>query len=98
MECYMEKIMFIEWKSIALIISIIFVMLLIIKFIDKKIKLNGEIKRKLFHTSMGLTMLLLPYLFTSTISVLMLGIIALFIMYFLKNVLFLPLYVLALQY
>ena len=77
--------MFIEWKSIALIISIIFVMLLIIKFIDKKMKLNGEIKRKLFHTSMGLTMLLLPYLFTSTISVLMLGIIALFIMYFLKN-------------
>ena len=81
----MDKIMFVEWKSIALIILIIFVMLLIIKLLDKKIKLNGEIKRKLFHTSMGITMLLLPHLFASVISVLVLAIIALIIMYFLKN-------------
>lgn len=75
----------IEWKSIGLIVLIIFIMLLIIKLIDKKIKLNGEVKRKLFHTSMGLTMLLLPHLFTSVFSVLTLGIIALVILYFLKN-------------
>lgn len=75
----------IEWKSIGLIVLIIFIMLLIIKLIDKKIKLNGEVKRKLFHTSMGLTMLVLPHLFTSVFSVLTLGIIALVIMYFLKN-------------
>lgn len=77
--------MIIEWKSILLVILIIFIMLLIIKLIDKKVKLNGEIKRKMFHTSMGLTMLLLPYIFTSILSVAALGIIALIIMYFLKN-------------
>lgn len=77
--------MIIEWKSILLIITIIFVMLLIIKLIDKKRKLNGEVKRKLFHTSMGISMLLLPHIFTSTLSVGVLGIIALVIMYFLKN-------------
>ena len=77
--------MIIEWKSILLIISIVFIMLLIIKLIDKKIKLNGEVKRKMFHTSMGISMLLLPHIFTSTLSVAMLGIIALVIMYFLKN-------------
>ena len=77
--------MIIEWKSILLIITIIFVMLLIIKIIDKKRKLNGEVKRKLFHTSMGISMLLLPHIFTSTLSVGVLGIIALVIMYFLKN-------------
>ena len=77
--------MVIEWKSIILIIIIIFIMLLIIKLIEKKFKLKGEVKRKLFHTSMGLTMLLLPHIFTKTISVLILGIIALIIMYFLKN-------------
>ena len=60
--------MIIEWKSILLIITIIFVMLLIIKIIDKKRKLNGEVKRKLFHTSMGISMLLLPHIFTSTLS------------------------------
>ena len=77
--------MIIEWKSILLIITIIFVMLFIIRIIDKKRKLNGEVKRKLFHTSMGISMLLLPHIFTSTLSVGVLGIIALVIMYFLKN-------------
>lgn len=77
--------MIIEWKSILLIIAIIFVMLLIIKIVDKKKKLNGEVKRKLFHTSMGIAMLLLPHIFTSTLSVGILGIIALIILYFLKN-------------
>ena len=77
--------MIIEWKSILLIITIIFVMLLIIRIIDKKRKLNGEVKRKLFHTSMGISMLLLPHIFASTLSVGVLGIIALVIMYFLKN-------------
>ena len=77
--------MIIEWKSILLVITIIFIMLLIIKIIDKKTKLNGELKRKLFHTSMGLTMLILPHIFTNAYSVLVLGVIALIIMYFLKN-------------
>ena len=77
--------MIIEWNSIILVILIIFIMLLIIKLLDKKLRLNGEVKRKLFHTSMGLTMLVLPHIFTSVISVAILGIIALIIMYFLKN-------------
>lgn len=74
-----------EWRNIALVILIIFIMLLIIKLVDKKLKLNGELKRKLFHTSMGLTMLLLPHIFTSVASVAVLGIIALIIMYLLKK-------------
>ena len=75
----------IEWKSILLVLGIIFAMLLIIKTIDKKFKLKGELKRKLFHMSMGLTMLILPYIFTSIISVAILAGIALITMYILKH-------------
>ena len=77
--------MVIEWKSILFIITLVVVMLLIIKFVDSKKKLKGEVKRKLFHTSMGLAMLSFPYIFTSALSVFILGVIALVLMYFLKN-------------
>ena len=77
--------MLIEWKSILFIITLVVVMLLIIKFVDSKKKLKGEVKRKLFHTSMGLAMLSFPYIFTSALSVFILGVIALVLMYFLKN-------------
>ena len=77
--------MIIEWKSILFVIVVLFVMLLIIKAIEKKANLNGEIKRKLFHVTMGLVMLTFPYIFTSSFSVGLLGIIGLIIMYFLKH-------------
>lgn len=77
--------MIIEWKSMLFVIVVLFVMLLIIKAIEKKANLNGEIKRKLFHVTMGLVMLTFPYIFTSSFSVGLLGIIALIIMYFLKH-------------
>ena len=54
--------MIIEWKGIALILALVFAMLIIIKLFDKKYKLNGELKRKLFHSSMGLAMLLFPHM------------------------------------
>ena len=73
--------MLIEWKSILFIITLVVVMLLIIKFVDSKKKLKGEVKRKLFHTSMGLAMLSFPYIFTSALSVFILGVIALVLMY-----------------
>ena len=75
----------IEWKSILFILALIFVLLVIIKLIDKKLKLNGETKRKLFHITMGFSMLTLPYIFTSVISVAILAAIALITMYILKN-------------
>lgn len=77
--------MFIEWKSIILVIVLIVVALLIIKLIEKKTNLNAEIKRKLFHISMGLTMLTFPYIFTSIFSVGILGVIAIIFMYILKH-------------
>ncbi len=78
--------MIIEWKSICFILAVLLVALVMIKIIEIKKKLNGEIKRKLFHVTMGLTMLILPYIFTSVASVGLLGIIALFVLYLLKNV------------
>ncbi len=77
--------MVIEWKSILVVLAILCFMLLIIKILEKKLKINGEVKRKLFHTSMGLTMLILPHIFTSVFSVAILGVIALIVLYVLKN-------------
>lgn len=77
--------MVIEWKSMLFVVGILFIALLVIKLIEKKTNINGEIKRKLFHVTMGLVMLTFPYIFSSSFSVGILGIIALIIMYFLKN-------------
>ena len=77
--------MIIEWKSILFVFVALLIVLLVIKIIEKKTQLNGEIKRKLFHVSMGLTMLTFPYIFTSSLSVGILGVIALLFMYILKN-------------
>ncbi len=75
----------IEWISILIVVLILLLDLIIIKFIDKKKNLNSELKRKLFHVSMGLVMLTFPYLFTSWISVGILGIIALVFLILLKH-------------
>ncbi len=75
--------MIIEWKSILLIALILFAALIAIKIFEKK--LNSEAKRKIFHIVMGLTMLILPYIFTSYLSVGILAILAFIIMYILKN-------------
>ena len=77
--------MVIEWKSMLFVIVILFIALIAIKLFEKKVKLNAETKRKLFHITMGLTMLTFPYIFNSSISVAILGIIAILILYFLKN-------------
>ena len=75
----------IEWSSILFVIIILFVALLIIKYIEKKTNVNGELKRKMFHVSMGLVMLTFPFIFKSIYSVGLLGIIAFIIMFALKN-------------
>ncbi len=75
----------IEWGSMLFVVAILFSVLLIIKLVDRRKNLNGEIKRKVFHIIMGLTMLTFPYIFTSNLSVIILGVIALCIMYILKN-------------
>lgn len=77
--------MYVEWTSIIFVIAVILAMLCIIKLIEKKTNLNPEIKRKLFHISMGLTMLTFPYIFASSISVGILGVIAVIFMYILKH-------------
>ena len=77
--------MCVEWKSIILIMAVIFVALLIIKFIEKKTNINAEIKRKMFHVTMGLVMLIFPYIFTSVVSVGILGSIAIAFLYILKH-------------
>lgn len=77
--------MVIEWTSILFVVSLLFLALLIIKIIEKKTNINGELKRKLFHVSMGLVMLTFPYIFSSALSVGILGIIALVILMVLKH-------------
>ena len=77
--------MVIEWTSILFVVSLLFLALLIIKIIEKKTNINGELKRKLFHVSMGLVMLTFPYIFNSALSVGILGIIALAVLMVLKH-------------
>ena len=77
--------MIIEWTSILLVAVILVCALGIIKIIDKKVNFKGETKRKLFHITMGLVMLIFPYIFKNWISVGILGIIALGFMFLLKN-------------
>ena len=77
--------MVIEWTSILFVVSLLFLALLVIKIIEKKTNINGELKRKLFHVSMGLVMLTFPYIFNSAVSVGILGIIALVVLMVLKH-------------
>ena len=77
--------MVIEWTSILLIAVILVSALGIIKIIDKTVQFKGETKRKLFHITMGLTMLIFPYIFKNWVSVGILGIIALVFMFLLKK-------------
>ena len=77
--------MIVEWKSILFVVVVLFLVLVVIKLIDKKVKFNGEIKRKLFHVTMGLVMLIFPYIFKNWISVGILALIALVFMFLLKN-------------
>lgn len=77
--------MLIEWTSILFVISLLTIALLIIKLIEKKMQIQPEIERKLLHGAMGLVMLTFPYIFKSTLSVGILGIMAIIILYILKN-------------
>lgn len=76
--------MIIEWTSIILIILLLSIDLAIIKLIEKRTKINGEMKRKTFHITMGISMLTLPYIFTSIYSVAILAILAIVILIILK--------------
>ncbi len=76
--------MIIEWTSIILIILLLSVDLAIIKLIEKKTKIDGETKRKTFHITMGISMLILPYIFSSIYSVATLAIVAIVILIILK--------------
>ena len=80
----MELLFSIEWKSILLILVILLVDILLIKLIEKKTNIYPELKRKLFHVSMGLVMLSFPFIFENPLSVAVLGIIALAAMLLLK--------------
>lgn len=77
--------MTIEWTSILFVIVLLTSTLLIIKLIEKKANINGEIKRKLFHVTMGLVMLTFPYIFHSILSVGVLGCITLIILLLLRS-------------
>ncbi len=81
----MEILFSIEWKSILLVLVILLVDILLIKLIEKKTDIHPELKRKLFHVTMGVVMLSFPFIFTNPISVGLLGIIALAAMLLLKN-------------
>lgn len=77
--------MVIEWTSILFVVSLLLLSLAIIKIVESKTNINGEIKRKLFHMSMGLVMLTFPHIFHSVISVGVLGVLALIVLFALKH-------------
>jgi len=77
--------MVIEWTSILFVVSLLLLSLAIIKIIESKTDINGEIKRKLFHMSMGLVMLTFPHIFKSVISVGVLGVLAIIVLLALKH-------------
>ena len=77
--------MIVEWTSIFFVLILLLISLCMIKLIENKIEINAEIKRKLFHMSMGLVMLIFPYIFSSVLSVGVLGIIALIVLMILKH-------------
>lgn len=77
--------MVIEWTSILFVVSLLLLSLAMIKIIESKTDINGEIKRKLFHMSMGLVMLTFPYIFHSILSVGVLGILAIIVLVALKH-------------
>lgn len=74
-----------EWMSILFVIFLLSLSLIIIKFIDSKVDINSELKRKSFHITMGMITLTFPYIFKSVYSVGMLGVFALVILFVLKN-------------
>ena len=74
----------IEITSILIIVAVVISALIIINLIDKKKNLKPEVKRKAFHMSMGIAMLLLPYIFENVISVGVLGCLAILGMFILK--------------
>lgn len=76
--------MIIEWGSILFVVLLLFLSLLTIKIIEIKTNIKGEIKRKIFHVSMGLVTLTFPDIFKSALSVGILGIIALVLLLLLK--------------
>jgi len=77
--------MVIEWASILLVVVLLLLALVLIKIVERKYDLNPEIKRKLFHMSMGVVMLTFPYIFKSIYSVGTLGLIALIVLTLLKH-------------
>lgn len=81
----MTYLKMIEWGSILLVVFLLLIALLVIKLFEKKCNLNAEVKRKLFHMSMGIVMLSFPYIFKSVVSVGVLGVIALIVLFCLKH-------------
>ncbi len=77
--------MVIEWTGIIFILILLVLDLLTISIIDRIKKLNGELKRKLFHITMGLSMLALPYIFSSIYSVLVLAVLAIISLLIIKH-------------
>ena len=77
--------MIIEWQSMLLIAVLVIIDLLVINLICKYKNLKPETKRKAFHMSMGLVMLSFPYIFTSELSVGILGVISIIFFLILRN-------------
>ena len=77
--------MIIEWISILFVVILLLFSLLVIKLIEKRKEINPEIKRKLFHMSMGLVMLTFPYIFDSVLSVGVLAVLSLIVLMILKH-------------
>ena len=63
----------IEWSKVLLAIFIMIIDVLILKLIEKKTNIDGELKRKLFHMSMGIIVLTFPFIFKNRQSVVVLG-------------------------
>lgn len=75
----------IEWNGILFVALIMISALITIKIIEKKANLSGELKRKLFHITMGIVVLTFPYLFHNRNSVVIIGVISILMFIIMKH-------------
>ena len=66
--------MSIEWLNIGIICTVLVLILLAIYMLSKKVKIDSEVQRKIFHVLMGIILSMLPFILKNKISVVILGI------------------------
>lgn len=59
----------IEWLGISVVCIVLVLILLLIYLISKKIKIDSEVQRKIFHVLMGIILSSLPFILKNNVGV-----------------------------